>query len=126
VDLALWIAAIALAVVFVAVGALKLVAPYERLATRPMMGWVRDFRPAQVRMIGLVEVLGGLGLVLPPLLDRAEWLVPLAAAGLAFDMLGARGTHIRRGDPRSLHVAPIILGGLALFVAIGRYFVTPA
>jgi hypothetical protein len=126
VDAVLWIAAVALAIVFALVGAWKLLVPYERLAARPGMSWARDFRPVQVRLIGLLELLGALGLVLPPLLDVAEWIVPLAAAGLAFDMLGALGTHIRRGDPRSLHVPPLVLGALATFVAIGRYFVTPA
>jgi VIT1/CCC1 family predicted Fe2+/Mn2+ transporter len=124
-DSVLWIAAWMLAVAFVAVGLLKLLTPYERVATRPGFGWAREFSAGQVRMIGLVELLGGLGLVLPPLLGVGAWLVPLAAAGLALDMLGALATHIRRHDPRALHVPPIALGALALCVAIGRYWVEP-
>jgi VIT1/CCC1 family predicted Fe2+/Mn2+ transporter len=125
VDLLLWIIAIVLAIAFALVGLFKLLTPYDRVAANPSAGWARDFSPAQVKLIGLVELAGAAGLVLPPLLDVAEWLVPLAAAGLALDMLGAFSTHLRRHDPRRLHIPPIVLGVLAVLLAVGRYWIEP-
>jgi hypothetical protein len=125
VDLALWIGAALLAVAFAAVGLFKLVTPYESIASRPALGWARDFSPMQVKLIGLVELAGAAGLVLPPLVEVAEWLVPLAAAGLALDMLGAYSTHLRRDDPSKLRVPPLVLGALAIALAAGRYWVEP-
>lgn len=121
----LWTIQILLAIVFVAAGAFKLLRPYEKLTANEDQRWARDFKPAQVKLIGLVELAGAAGLVLPPLLDVAEWIVPLAAAGLALDMLGAFSTHLKIGDPRRLKVPPLVLGTLAIVVAVGRYWVEP-
>lgn len=66
-----------LAAVFLAVGLMKLAQPIEKLETR--MGWVNDFTPGQVKTIGLLEVLGGLGLILPSVLDVTPRLTAWAA-----------------------------------------------
>ena len=119
-NIALWIIAGIAAAAFAAAGLMKLVTPHDKLVANPNMAWARDFSRSQVKLIGLVELAGALGLVLPPLLNVAVWLVPLAAAGLALDMVGAFSTHVRRGDPRSTYVPPIVLGALAIIVAVGR------
>ncbi|MCB0880231.1 MAG: DoxX family protein [Thermoleophilia bacterium] len=124
-DALLWIVAWVLAVAFAGAGAMKLVVPRERLEQRRAGAWARDFTPWQVRLIGLVEVAGAVGLVVPPLVDVAAWLVPLAAAGLALDMLGAYSTHLRRNDPTPIRVPSIALGVLAIVVAVGRYWIAP-
>lgn len=121
----LWTIQILLAIAFLAVGAFKLVRPYAKLTASEDLRWALGFTPAQVKLIGLAELAGAAGLVLPPLLDVAEWIVPLAAAGLALDMLGALSTHIKIGDPLRLKVPPLVLGTLAIAVAVGRYWVEP-
>ena len=124
-DTALWIVTGIVAAAFVVTGLAKLLIPHAKLAANPGTAWATDYTPAQVRLIGLVEVLGAIGLVVPPLVDTAEVLVPLAAAGLALTMLGAFGTHLRRGDPRTAMVPPLVLGTLAVVIAIGRAWVAP-
>lgn len=124
-NTALWIVQIVVAVAFIGTGALKIVKSRESLLDQPTMGWVADFSGAQVRMIGLVEIAGALGLILPGLLGIALWLTPIAAAGLSLNMLGAFGTHVRRGDSAAIRRPSIILGVLSALVAVGRYVVTP-
>src|SRR3712207_7609996 len=81
-NLALWIVAGLLAVVYLVSGIGKLIVPNEKLATAPGGGWVEDFSAGSVKAIGVLEVLAAVGLVLPAALDIAPVLVPLAALGL--------------------------------------------
>lgn len=124
-DLVLWFLAGLLAAAFAAAGLMKLLTPYEKLTANANMAWAADFTPAQVKLIGLVEVAGAVGVVLPAVLGVAEWLVPLAAAGLSLTMLGAFSTHVRRGDPRVAWMPTVVLGVIAVAVAVGRYWVEP-
>ncbi|MFK8022816.1 MAG: DoxX family protein [Ilumatobacter sp.] len=118
-NIALWIIAGLLAASFVAAGAMKLTSSKDDLL--PKMPWVADFSESQVRGIGAAEVLGGIGLVLPPLVDVAPILSPIAAIGLVLTMAGAAVVHIRRGDGFGAAVPAIVLGGLSLFVAVLRF-----
>lgn len=120
-SIALWIVAGLLALVFLAAGAMKLTRPKEALRDQGM-SWVDDFSQAQVRGIGALELLGAVGLVLPPLVDVAPVLAPLAATGLVLVMAGAVATHVRRDETP---VPPLVLGLLALFVAVGRFWIAP-
>ena len=122
-NVALWIVAGLLAVAFLAAGSLKLVKTKEQLAEEMDWGWVEDFTQQQIRAIGALEVLGAIGLVLPPLLGVAEWLTPVAATGLVLTMVGAVSAHVKRGDETVHVMPPVVLGLLALFVAIGRFFI---
>ncbi len=124
-DTALWILAGTVAAAFLITGLVKLFVPHATLVAKPASAWTTDFTSTQVKLIGLVEVLGAIGLVVPPLVGTAEVLVPLAAAGLMLTMLGAFGTHLRRRDPRSAMVPPLVLGSLAAIVAIGRAWISP-
>jgi uncharacterized membrane protein YphA (DoxX/SURF4 family) len=63
-NLALWIIAIVLAVVFAASGLMKQFVPKDKLVTSGQ-GWAQDFSPTTIRLIGLAEILGAIGLVLP-------------------------------------------------------------
>src|ERR1041385_7614722 len=96
VNTAVWIVQILLALAFLAAGVLKLTRPKEKLAER--MGWVNDFSPSIVKAIGLIEILGAVGLVLPALTNILPILTPLAAGGLVLDMIGAAATHFRRKE----------------------------
>ena len=92
-NIALWVAQILLAAVFLAAGGVKLLRPREELVAK--MPFAQDFTDAQFRGIGAVEVLGAVGVVLPWLTGIAPWLTPLAALGLAITQVGAIRVHAR-------------------------------
>jgi uncharacterized membrane protein YphA (DoxX/SURF4 family) len=118
-NLALWIIAIVLAVAFAGSGLMKLVVPKDKLFTAGQ-GWAQDYSSTNIRLIGLVEVLGAVGLVLPAALHIAPILVPLAAVGLALVMVGAIVVHARRKEPMNI-VVNVVLIVLAVIVAWGRF-----
>ena len=118
-NIVLWIIAGLLALAFLAAGAMKLAQPRAKLAASGM-AWTEDFSDAAVKGIGALEVLGALGLILPAALDIAPVLTPLAAVGLALVMAGAVVVHLRRGETGAVG-APIVLGLLALLVAVLRF-----
>lgn len=117
-NLIVWIVQGLLGVAFVGAGAMKLATPHAKLAGNPQMGWVKDFSGTQVKLIGLAELLGGIGLVLPWALQILPVLTPIAAAALVVIMLGAVQTHLRRKEPA---VPAIVLGLLSAFVALARF-----
>ncbi|GAA1591238.1 DoxX family protein [Actinoplanes couchii] len=118
-NVALWIAAGLLAAAMLASGAMKALQPKEKLAASGL-GWVEDFSAGQVKTIGVLEVLGAIGLILPALLDIVPILVPIAATGLAVTMIGAIVVHVRRNEiPGAVPGAVLFL--LAAFVAWGRF-----
>ena len=118
----LWIAQILLAVTYLMAGIAKTTQHKDRLSD--MMGWVDDFSAGSVRGIGVMEILGAVGLILPGLLGILPWLTPLAAVGLALLQVGAAITHIRRRE-YPLLVMNFVLFALAVFVAYGRFVVEP-
>lgn len=120
---ALWIVQVLLALMFLFAGGTKLVIPPDVLASMgspnqiPLPGWF-------VRFIGVVEVLGALGLILPGLLRIKPWLTPLAAAGLVVIMIGAVALTVA-ADGVAAGVVPLVIGLLAAFVAYGRWRLAP-
>ena len=116
-DTVLWIVQILLAGLFLITGLTKLTQPRLKMAVGPMR-WAADTTDRQFRAIGLLEVLGALGLILPSALGIAPGLLPLAAIGLALTMVGAIATHVRYKEVDRVGV-PVVVLGLALFVAIG-------
>lgn len=118
-NIALWIVAGLLAVAFLGAGAMKLTAPRAKLEEN--MNWVKSATDGQVKLVGLLEVLGAIGLILPAALDIVPILVPLAATGLALMMVGAAVVHAKVKDPAADAVPAIVLGALAAFVAIMRF-----
>jgi putative oxidoreductase len=113
----LWVAQGLLGVMFLAVGAMKATQPIAALAD--MLGWPAAVPAALVRVIGVAEILGALGLILPAATRIKPMLTPLAGIGLATAMLLAMMFHISRGEVGALPL-PLVLGGLAAFVAWGR------
>ena len=95
-NVMLWILAYLLAAVFAASGVAKLLTAREQQIDRTP--YVEDFPQSVIRGIGVLEILGAIGLVLPALLDVATLLVPMAGAGLGITMVFAALVHIRRGD----------------------------
>jgi uncharacterized membrane protein YphA (DoxX/SURF4 family) len=122
-NLALWIVAIVLAVAFAGSGVMKLAVPKDKLVTSGQ-GWAQDVSPTNIRLIGLVEVLGAAGLILPAVTHIAPILIPLAAVGLVFVMVGAAVVHAGRKEPMNIAVNVVLLA-LAVFVVWGRFGAYP-
>ena len=121
-GVALWVAQIVLFMVFAATGIAKVAVPIERLA--PLMAWVTDMPPTVVRLIGVAELLGALGVLLPTVTRVHPKLSSLAALGLAIVMVLAVPVHLVAGElTRAL--VPFAIGALAAFVALGRYALVP-
>jgi uncharacterized membrane protein YphA (DoxX/SURF4 family) len=118
VSVVLWVLQILLALAFAAAGTVKLVQTKEALA--PKMGWVEDWSPAMVKVIGALEILAAIGLVLPPAVNVLPILAALAAAGLVIVMIGAIVTHVRRQEIPGA-VPSVVLLVLAAVVAWGRF-----
>ncbi|MFI6317497.1 DoxX family protein [Nonomuraea sp. NPDC050556] len=88
------------------------------------VAWYAAVPQPLIVFIGVVEVLGGIGLILPALTGVKPKLTPLAAAGLALTMVLASGFHLMRGE-YALIPANILLGGVAAFLAVGRWNLRP-
>ena len=116
--IAVWIVSGLLALAYLFAGGTKLLRPYDTV--KVAMPFAEDFSPWQVRAIGLVEVLGAIGLILPPLLTIVPVLATVAAGGLALVQIVAIIVHVRRRDDPKRMPANFILLLLAIFVVIGR------
>jgi hypothetical protein len=117
-NVALWIVQGLLAALFVFSGGMKLVLPIEKM-TDPVA-----LPGLFLRFIGVCELLGGIGLILPSLLRIRPGLTPLAAAGLIVIMIGATViTLVYIGIASAL--IPLVVGILAAFVAYGRSRLAP-
>jgi hypothetical protein len=122
-NILLWIFQILLALTFLFAGGTKLVLPTEVLMSMGspnqvvLPGWF-------IKFIGVCEVLGALGLILPGIFRRRQYLTPVAAAGLFILMIGAVVVTIM-GDGVAMASTPFIVGVLCLFVAYGRWKVRP-
>jgi DoxX-like family len=115
---ALWIIQGLLALLFLFAGGMKLVLPLEEL-TGPI-----SLPGLFVRFIGVAEVLGALGLILPGLLRIWPDLTPLAAAGLVIIMSGATVLTLASGEVVPALI-PLVVGLLLVFVAYGRWRLMP-
>ncbi|MFZ4825969.1 MAG: DoxX family protein [Phototrophicaceae bacterium] len=120
----LWIIQVLLAVAFIGAGIAKITTPYDTLIVSQGMQWAEMFPAPIILTIGVLEVLGGIGLILPALTRIMPILTPAAAIGLALTMVGAAITHGIRAEWGN--IAPsAVLGGLALFIAYGRLSIMP-
>lgn len=117
-NIALWIIQVLLALLFLFAGGTKLVMSIE--AMRAMGSANQIILPGLlIRFIGVCEVLGALGLILPGLFRIRPGLTPLAAAGLVIIMIGAVVTTLLSGDVAPA-LFPLVVAMLAAFVAYGR------
>lgn len=118
-NITLWIVASILSLLTLASALAKLARSRQKLIDGGYT-WAEDFSDTAVKNIGLLEVLGGLGLVLPGLFDTATVLVPVAGTGVGVLMLAAVGIHIRRGETKE-SMTPLVLAAVAVFVAVMRF-----
>ena len=116
----LWTIQILLALLFLFAGGSKFVMPVDQM-TQGMPAALAS--GPFIHFIGVCEVLGGLGLVLPGLLRIKPGLTPLAASGLVIIMIGATLLSVPQGV--AMAVFPLVTGILAAFVAYGRWRLAP-
>lgn len=117
-NIALWITQALLAALFLFAGGMKLIMPIEEMTKEIAMPG------GFLRFLGVAEVLGAIGLILPWLLRIRPNLTPLAAAGLVIIMIGAVVVTLMTGDMLSA-LMPFLVGVLAAFIAYGRWRLTP-
>lgn len=118
-NVALWVAQVLLAVVFAGAGGAKLALSPAKLSSS-LGDWIDGIPGPAVKLLGAVEVAAALGLVVPPLVNVAPALTPLAAVGAALVMFGAIVVHARRREFPNVAVNAVLLVA-AVVVAWGRF-----
>ncbi len=111
----IWIISSLLTFTFLMTGFIKLVKSKNDLKHMGM-NYVDDLSQGQLRVIGVLEILGAIGLILPRLLNILPVLSFFAGIGLALVMIGAAITHARRGEYPMI-MMNFVLFSLAVFVA---------
>lgn len=116
-TIAVWIVSGLVALFALGAGTFKLVRPHDALAEQ--QPWARDFSASQVRTIGVLEIAGAIGVIVPVATGIAPVVTPIAAIGLALVQLGAILVHARRREVPMILVNLVLLA-LATFVAVAR------
>lgn len=114
--IALWTIQVILAALFLFAGVMKFVMPVEEMTKGSSLPG------AFFHFIGVMELLGGIGLILPSALRIAPILTPVAACGLVIIMAGATVMSMPMG---AMALMPFVVGILAAFVAYGRFKLLP-
>jgi uncharacterized membrane protein YphA (DoxX/SURF4 family) len=117
--IAVWIVTGLVALANLASGGMKVFRPITAL--HPVMPFTKDVPPALTRFIGVVEILGAIGIVLPVLTGIAPILTPIAALGLALIQLIAFVFHLVRKEISPTLLANVLLFAFAVFVAVERF-----
>lgn len=112
-NVSLWAVQLLVGLAHLLPGFVKLTTPIQELAQ--IMPWAGEFSPEFVRFIGLVDIAGGLGVLLPALIRVKPGLTVLAAAGCSVLQILALIFHLSRGEAQ---VAPLNLTVLALALLI--------
>lgn len=119
-NIALWIAQIILAGGYGFAGSMKIFKPDSFRTNLQTASWANERSDSNLRSIGIPEVLGALGLILPMVTGILPWLTPLAAVGLSVIQLIALFTvHLPKKEPI---IPNVILFAMSTFVAIGRWY----
>jgi uncharacterized membrane protein YphA (DoxX/SURF4 family) len=119
-NILLWIIQFLLALLFIFAGSMKFkMSPDEMNKQMPFV-----LPGLFLYFIGVCEILGGIGLILPSLLRIKPGLTPLAAAGLAIIMTGAVVITLM-GPMKGMVVTPLVACLLCIFVAYGRWRIAP-
>jgi uncharacterized membrane protein YphA (DoxX/SURF4 family) len=117
----LWVVQIVFGLFFIAIGVSHFVVP-EGLPEQAE--WMYDLSSGMHAFVGTVEILGGLGLILPSVTRILPWLTPLAAAGLVIVMLGAVVFHVGRDEMTNV-ATNVVVATFMAFVAYGRLRLSP-
>ncbi|WP_317441222.1 DoxX family protein [Streptomyces collinus] len=117
-NIAYWIVAGLLALFYSYAGTLKVIRSRDRL--RPMMAWVDRMPLPAVRALGTVEILGAIGLVLPPLTGIASASAAAAAIGFVLLQTGAIAVHLTGEDRRiALNIGLVATAAVTAWLATG-------
>ncbi|WOK08072.1 DoxX family protein [Imperialibacter roseus] len=121
-SIALWVTQGLLSVSFLCGAAMKLFQPVEQLSA--MWPWTAEVPPAFLAFTGVVDLLGGVGIILPSLLRIKPWLTPVVAVAIVVQMVGASAFHVARGEASDIG-ANIVFALMALFIGWGRWKKAP-
>jgi uncharacterized membrane protein YphA (DoxX/SURF4 family) len=121
-NIFLWIAQVLLAAIFIWGAWMKIFTPVGKLSA--MWPWVAHIPRALLKFTGIVDLLGGLGLILPALLRIKPKLTPIAALSIIILMICACIFHISRGEA-SVIGANIVFALMAAFIVWGRFKKAP-
>lgn len=117
-NIALWVAQGLLAAMYLMAGTMK---TFQTAKVRPTMTWTQGRSDAFIRFVGVSELLGALGLILPMVMGMVSWLTPIAAIGLSLIQLLAIFTeHLPKKEFKVIP-ANVVLLGLSIFVIFGRW-----
>src|SRR3984893_9261403 len=117
-NVVLWILQVLLAVLFMFAGVMKFVMPIEEMTKQiTLPGWFLHF-------IGVAEILGAIGLVLPGILRIRTGLTPIAAAALVIIMIGATAVNLKTGQ-NGAALTTVVVGLLLVFLAYNRWRIAP-
>jgi hypothetical protein len=114
-EIAVWAASVLLALLYVIAGGTKAAIPKEKLQRQQRMAYVTDLSGAQVKAVGVIEVVGAVGVIVPQLTGIAPLLSAVAAFALAAVQVVAIVVHLRRRE----HALVFNLVLLVLAVAVG-------
>ena len=114
-NIGLWTVQVILAALFLFSGVMKFMMPVARMQEGPV-----KLPGLFLHFIGVAEMLGGLGLILPGMLRVRRGLTPLAAAGLLIIMIGATVVTLMGGGGATA-LLPLAVAVLVAFVAYGRW-----
>lgn len=118
----LWVVQGVLALAFLLSGFLKGFTPLDGL--KKNMAWVGDVPAGLVRLIGIAELLGALGLILPVATGIVPVLTIAAAVGLVLVMLSAAVFHASRKEYSTIGMNAVLLL-LAAFIVVGHLVWVP-
>ncbi|MCB0101940.1 MAG: DoxX family protein [Anaerolineales bacterium] len=119
-NIALWVAQVLLAGMYGMAGSMKAFQP-DGVRKNPQMTWAHDKQDGYIRFVGISELLGALGMILPILTGIFPWLTPLAAVGLSIiQVLAIFMVHLPKKEYQVIPVN-IVLLALSIFVAYGRF-----
>ena len=119
-NILLWIIQVLLGLLFVFSGSMKFVMSVQQMNEQSAVVLPGLF----IHFIGVCEILGGFGLILPSLLRIKPGLTPLAAAGLAIITAGATVITLM-GPAKGLALVPFVTCVLCILVAFGRWRLRP-
>ncbi len=117
-NISLWVAQVLVAATLLWAAYVKLAEPVSTVAA--MWPWAGEVSPVFLKFTGLVDLAGGLGLILPALLNIKPKLTPIAAVGVVVLMVCASVFHVVRGEASSIGFN-IVFGLIAAFIAWGRF-----
>ena len=117
-NIALWVAQILLLGMYGMAGAMK---TFQTAKAKEMLPWAKDRSDTFVRFVGISELLGALGLILPLLTGILAWLTPTAAIGLTvIQILAIFTEHLPKKEYQVIPMN-IVLLALSIFVIVGRW-----